>query len=92
MTTREFELTDELIEELQDGGAVDTQNWRHGQTKAYVFLRDGHHWLTWIDVHHSDGWQIYGKTIRATMVEAKIVQATKWVPVKAAPSEGVDPR
>lgn len=89
MTTREFDLTDELLEELQDGDAVDTQNWRHGQKEAHVFKRDGEHWLTWIDVHNSEGWQFYGKTIRATMVEAKFVMVTKWVPVKeAAPSGG----
>jgi hypothetical protein len=57
---------------------VQTENWRHGHRNAYVFEYEGSHWRVWIDVHHSDGWQLPDVVI-ATRVIAKQVTVTEWV-------------
>jgi len=79
--TKNFPLTEELTETLMESDSVDMANWRHGHKEAHVFEADGAHWLTWVDVHHEDGWQFYGKTISAIKVRAEEQTVTKWVPV-----------
>ncbi len=80
MMTREFKWDEELDEVLEDLSPVERREWRHGHRSAFVFERDGAHWMVWIDVHHEDGWQ-HTDTITGTKVFPKEVKTIKWLPV-----------
>ena len=84
---REFDFTEELQEKIEASRPVDKQNWRHGHRDAYVFEADGKHWKFWIDVHHSEGWDLQPK-IRAVQVQAVEKVVMVWENVPAAPSSG----
>ena len=80
MSTRTFEVDDDLMELLDGGECVEKLNWRHGHKDVMVFEKDDKHWMTTINVHHEEGWDI-GDTIEAEEVTVQQVTVTKWVPV-----------
>lgn len=78
---REFELTDDVQEALEEGDVIEKLNWRHGHRDVIVFKFDGAHWQATIAVHHEEGWQV-GKTISAVQVQQveKTVKVWEAVP------------
>jgi hypothetical protein len=79
--SREFDVTEDLEDALADGEVIDRREWRHGHRARILFDFDGHAWATWIDVHHSEGWQLT-KSITATPMRKAEVTRTEWVEVQ----------
>lgn len=78
MKTRSFteaEIEDADLEE------VSSRAWRHGRHVLYVFPLDGKHWMVEIDVHSSEGMQIFGD-VEGTEVHEVEKTVKVWEPVQ----------
>lgn len=66
---------DEVMEAISDFSVHDqlVGNWRWGHIHRYVFEYQGKTWMTDIQVHTTDGWQL---TDELTAHEAKLVEKT----------------
>ncbi len=77
-----IELSKEEVLDCDDRIEIESQPWRHGRKVRFVFPLRGSHYAAWIDVHHSEGRQLYGDTV--TAVEVRQVERTVkvWEEVK----------
>ena len=87
----------EIADLLDDALEVDSAPWRHGRKVTFVFSEKegetpgsdgavGPFWRCTIDVHHEEGWQIYGP-VTCTRVEPKPVTSVAWVAVSVDAAE-----
>ena len=67
--------------DAEDQETVERRPWRHGTRNTVVFGADGSHWRYNIDVHHEDGYQMYGETVECVEVHQVERPVKVWEPV-----------
>jgi len=73
VTINDRETMDDLLDDAKEVGS---SNWRHGRRVEYLVQFEGNPFLCEVDVHHSEGRQLYGRLV---LVPAEEIWVKKWV-------------
>lgn len=89
MTQRTLSMNrEQAFSLIESGKIVSSTSWKHGHRDDFVFKYGKRLWMVSVDVHPSEGWQIFGTLVAREVIEQE-VKRVEYIPWEA-PSNAED--